>query len=54
MEKRTIAIKKYPEPENVNELRRFLGLVGYFDRFIKDFANLSLPLYNLLKKDVDW
>ena len=44
------AVKDYPRPSNVTELRSFLGLVSYYRKFIPDFAKKSNPLTNLLKK----
>jgi RNase H-like domain found in reverse transcriptase len=44
----------YPEPKNIRELREVLGLFFYYRRFIKDFAQLADPLYQLLKKDTPY
>ena len=41
-------------PGNVREIRRFLGCVGYYRRFIKDYARKALPLTELLKKEEDF
>lgn len=48
---KVIAIKKYPLPKNSKQLKGFLGLLGYYRRFIKDFARLTKPLTKCLKKD---
>lgn len=37
-------------PTNVKEVRGFLGCVGYYRRFIKDFAKVAMPLTTMLKK----
>ena len=46
-------IQKVPTPQKVRDVRSFLGLVGYYRRFIKDFSKLALPLFGLLAKDVE-
>ncbi|KAL3698608.1 hypothetical protein R1sor_012684 [Riccia sorocarpa] len=38
-------------PTNLRELRAFLGHVGYYRRFIQNYASLAAPLTKLLKKD---
>jgi len=42
------SIMEAPNPKNVAELRSFLGCIQYYSRFIKSFANLAEPLYQLL------
>ena len=49
---RVQAIQNYTAPTTVKELRRFLGLVGWFRKFIPNFASVADPLYFLLKKGV--
>ena len=44
------AIKEWKQPKNVKELRSFLGLAGYYQRFIQDFAKIATPLTNLTRK----
>lgn len=46
----TEAIKNFPQPTNTHDVQRFLGLASYFRKFIRDFALIAKPLYNLLKK----
>jgi len=46
----------WPRPTNVTEVRSFLGMVGYYRRFVKDFSKITTPLTQLLRKDhkFDW
>lgn len=45
------AVKDFPEPKSVHEIRRFLGLTGFFRRFIANYAIMARPLTELTKKD---
>ena len=45
------AITEWPKPDNISKLRGFLGLIGYYRRFVKNCAHRSVPLTNLLKKN---
>ena len=47
----TDIIKTWPMPTNRNEIRSFLGKVGYYRRFIKNFAGIAKPLTDKLSKD---
>lgn len=44
------AIKKFPLPKTPKEIKSFLGLIGYYRKFIKDFAQVTKPLTRCLKK----
>ena len=46
------AIEKMSCPADIKGIRSFLGHVGFYRRFIKDFSKISRPLTNLLQKDV--
>jgi RNase H-like domain found in reverse transcriptase/Reverse transcriptase (RNA-dependent DNA polymerase)/Integrase zinc binding domain/Integrase core domain/Aspartyl protease len=51
-------ILRYPTPTKVKEVQRFLGMVGWYQRFIKNFANLTAPISDLtsktFKKKFEW
>jgi len=49
--KKIEVISTFPRPKNEHEVRRFLGLTGYFRRFIVNYANLATPLTILTWKD---
>jgi transposase InsO family protein len=46
------AIQKWPLPTNVTEVRSFLGLAGYYRRFIPTFSSIAAPLTDLTRKNV--
>lgn len=48
------AVSQYPVPTCPKDIKAFLGLAGYYRRFIKNFSSLSKPLTSLLKKDVNF
>lgn len=52
--RKTDAVKHFKEPKNVHEIRQFLGLAGYFRKFIQNFAIIANPLTQLTKKNVKW
>ncbi|KAI2647622.1 Retrovirus-related Pol polyprotein from transposon 17.6 [Labeo rohita] len=43
------AITEFPRPSNRRELRRFLGMIGYYRGFCRNFATLVVPLTDLLR-----
>ncbi|KAL6467197.1 hypothetical protein MHYP_G00250010 [Metynnis hypsauchen] len=45
------AISSFPTPQTPRELKRFLGMAGYYRCFCKNFSDLVLPLTNLLCKN---
>ena len=48
------AVKNFPRPKIVRNVREFTGLTGYYRRFIKDYSKIAKPLYELQKKDKDF
>jgi hypothetical protein len=44
------AIMDWPTPRNVFEVRSFMGLVGYYRRFIKGFSKIIHPITSLQEK----
>jgi hypothetical protein len=52
--KKVEAVRDMPPPAGVQELETFLGKVGYYQAFIKDYADLTYPLNRLRRKNVPW
>ena len=48
------SIAKMPAPKNPKEVKQFLGLVGYYRKFVPRFADISRVLTHLTKKDVEF
>jgi len=47
-------ILSWPEPKNMKDIRKFLGLANYYRGFIKNFAQVARPINVLTRKDVKW
>ncbi|UYV64979.1 hypothetical protein LAZ67_3002638, partial [Cordylochernes scorpioides] len=45
------AVRDFPRPKSLKEVRSFLGLSSYYRRFIANYAHIAQPLNSLLKKD---
>ena len=50
------AVVNWKPPKNVSEVRSFLGLAGYYRKFVEGFSKIAAPLTKLTRKDVkyDW
>ena len=51
-ESKIYAIRNMPRPSTKKELRSFLGLTGYYRRFVQDYASKAVPLTNMIKKSL--
>lgn len=47
-------IRNYPRPYDITQLRGFLGLAGYYRKFIPRFSDIAKPLSELLKKNQEY
>nr|AAK92604.1 Putative retroelement [Oryza sativa Japonica Group] len=48
------SVTNWKQPKTVSEIRSFLGLAGYYRRFIENFSKIAKPLTRLLQKDVKY
>ena len=53
-EEKISAIRDWPPCRTLTEVRAFMGLSGYYRRFVKDFSVIASPLYGLMKKNTDF
>jgi hypothetical protein len=45
------AVAEWPTPQSVSDVRRYLGLTGYYRRFVAGYSGITAPLSDLLRKD---
>jgi hypothetical protein len=48
------AVRDWPTPTILKEVRAFIGFANFYRRFIQDFVTLARPLHDLTKKDIPW
>ncbi|GFU53674.1 hypothetical protein TNCV_1470781 [Trichonephila clavipes] len=48
---KTLAVRKFPEPTTIKQVQSFLGLTGYFPKYIKDYSKIAKPLSDLIRKE---
>jgi hypothetical protein len=46
------AVLRFPEPKTVTNVKSFLGLTGYYRKYIRGYSRMASPLFELTKKDV--
>jgi len=55
MEKEKVqGVVEWPVPKSVKDVQKFLGLANYYRRFVKDFAKIAKPLYEITRKEMKW
>jgi len=52
--KKVEGVLSWPQPKNMKDVRKFLGLANYYRRFIKDFTQVARPINMLMRKDEKW
>ncbi len=47
-------VLRFPEPKTITNVRSFLGLTGYYRKYIRGYSRMASPLFELTKKDVEF
>jgi len=53
-ERKVAAIRNYPVPNNTKQLKAFLGLAGFYRKFVPRFSPIAAPLHKLTRKNVPY
>ena len=48
------AVSEWPRPTTMIEIRSFLGLAGYYRKFVKDFTRIAVPMTRLTQRNASW
>jgi hypothetical protein len=48
------AILHFPKPKTITNIRSFLGLTRYYPNYVRGYSQLSTPLFELTKRNVDF
>ena len=54
VEEKVRAISEAPSPKNASELRSFLGMINYYQKYLHNLASTLAPLHELLRKGAHW
>ena len=54
LQRKVRAIVEAPAPQNVSQLKSFLGMLNYYSKFLPNLSSVLAPLYSLLYKNTTW